>query len=442
MPFLLLPSKAYARRSHNLTMETFNPENGQIYTETTSSSARSMVPLAFKERITGRLLDPRAARHARGAGSLQDMAMRVCCWNVDLFMPEALAYPGWEHAGKVYQKLKSRDALSFRAWMIFQKAYPNQPELSHHFRLEMHDVVTFWPVIIKSLGTLNTSVLTHFCANGLNLDLAELMSLTEVPTLTALIHTNSSQRETRPFRERAIRDWCRAVREKKAFPKLKVLYLSSIPDARPSDNVVLHHLSRFSALVLVGIERTIPHSLISKSEIHGQWQRSSTTRERKLNTTMHDTKASITEKTRHLYKYACRVSEPQTEDAYRTPDVTLRHALTCTHSRPQAYVAPHPVQTQSDRTVHPLGAELPVSLSLSCHAPQHARYVGSATWFVRKHCEHCSPEEPPKRTLDSPAHQENDDRGTKKRKIRQAKQCDVGTLLDMFRPPPPDGTAG
>lgn len=85
-----------------------------------------MVFSAWKNRITGKILDPRAARHVKGAGSLQDMAMRVCCWHINLFMPEALAHPGWEHASKIYRKLKSRDALSFEAWMLFQEAYPHQ----------------------------------------------------------------------------------------------------------------------------------------------------------------------------------------------------------------------------------------------------------------------------------------------------------------------------
>jgi hypothetical protein len=108
-------------------METFNPKNGQIYSELTLSSKRSMIQSAWKKRTTGRILDPRAARHVKGAGSLQDMALWVCCLNVDLFMPEALAYAGWEYAGNVYRKLKSRDALSFEAWMLFQEAYPRQP---------------------------------------------------------------------------------------------------------------------------------------------------------------------------------------------------------------------------------------------------------------------------------------------------------------------------
>lgn len=387
--------------------------------------------------------------------------MRACCWNIDMFMLEALAYPGWEYAGKVYRKLKSMDALSFAAWMLFQEAYPNQPgqnsgvlqevltipradlatELRHHLRLEMHDVVTYWPSIILCLSTLNTSALAHFCANGLNLDLAKLISLTEIPTLTSLIHTNSSQRQTHPLRGNAIRDWCRVVSEKKAFPKLKLLYLSSIAGEGPSDDVVLHNLSSFPALILVGIERANPSPIASKAERYGLWQCPSKTRELKLNKTMRDAGLSISEKTECLWKYARKISAAQTEDTRRTPDVTPPHAFTYTQSRLLTHVAAHTVQPHSDKALFPLEAEQPVLLTVSCYAPQNTRHVGSATWFVRNISKHLSLEEPPKRTLDTQDHQDKDPRGTKKRKIRQAKQHDVGALLDMFGLPMANGTA-
>lgn len=86
-----------------------------------------MIPSAWKKRTTGRVIDPRAARHANGASSLQAMALRMCLFSVDLFMPEALAYPGWELTKKLYRELKSRDALSFEAWKLFQEAFPDQP---------------------------------------------------------------------------------------------------------------------------------------------------------------------------------------------------------------------------------------------------------------------------------------------------------------------------
>lgn len=261
----------------------------------------------------------------------------------------------------------------------------------------MHDVITCWSSLVKSLSTLDTNVLTHFCANGLTLDLAKLISLTALPTLTALIHANPSQRQTHPLTGIAIRDWCRAVAEKNAFPNLKLLYLSSILDHRPPDSSVLGHLSSFPALALVGIERATPHPMINNSGLCGQWQRSDIDREHKLNKTMHDTQTTIAAKTKALYRYACKVSRLRIEDAYGT-----------------------------------LKIEPPVLLTLSCYASRTTRDVGTATWFIRRHY---APEQPPKRPLNVPNGQNGGDRGTKKRKIRKTKQCDMGTLLDSLGAP-------
>ncbi|KAF3047471.1 hypothetical protein E8E12_008063 [Didymella heteroderae] len=314
-----------------------------------------------------------------------------------MFMPEALACPGWEYAGKLYKELKSRDTLSFEAWKLFLEAFPDQSELSHNFRLEIHEVITCWPSIVKSISTLDTNALTNFCANGLTLDLAKLISLTAIPTLTALIHTNPSQRRTHPLTGNAIRDWCRAVREKNAFPNLKLLYLCSIPDHGSPDITVLGHLSNFPALALVGIERAGSHSSIKASGTCGQWQRTTANREHKLNKTMRDTQKTIAEKTKALYTYACRVRESQTADTSGASEV-----------------------------------EQPV-LTLSCYAPRSTRDASTATWFIRRHL---APGEPQKRALIVLDHQNDGARGTKKHKIRQAKQCDVGILLDSFGNPP------
>ena len=261
----------------------------------------------------------------------------------------------------------------------------------------MHAVITCWSSLAKSLSTLDTNVLTHFCANGLTLDLAKLISLTAIPTLTALIHANPSQRQTHPLTGIAIRDWCRAVAEKNAFPNLKLLYLSSILDHRPPDSSVLGHLSSFPALALVGVERATPHPMINNSGLCGQWQRSDTDREHKLNKTMHDTRMTIAAKTKAFYRYACKVSRLRIEDAYGTLEI-----------------------------------EPPVLLTLSCYASRTTRDAGTATWFIRRHY---APDQPPKRPLDVPNDQNGGDRGTRKRKIRKTKQCDMGTLLDSFGAP-------
>ena len=87
-------------------MQNFVPENGQIYTETTASGTRSMVP-TWMRHSTGRSVDPAKFKNGgKGAGSLQEMALRACCWNKHLFMPEALECAGWHYAEKVYRRLK------------------------------------------------------------------------------------------------------------------------------------------------------------------------------------------------------------------------------------------------------------------------------------------------------------------------------------------------
>lgn len=270
-------------------------------------------------------------------------------------------------------------------------------ELSHEFRLDVNDAITSWPFIVKDLGTVDTSVLTHFCANGLTLDLAGLISLTAIPTLTTLMHINPAQRQTYPLTGIAIRDWCRAVAEKNAFPNLKLLYLSAISNYQPTDSSVLGHLSSFPALALVGIERSESQLPINNSDTCGQWQRSTANREHKLNTTMHDAQTTIAQKTKALYRHACRVSTSQKEVA----DVTSV-------------------------------LEGPIQLTLSCYASQSKRDAGTAMWFVRRHY---APLELLKRDLNVLSHRHDGDRGTKKRKIRQTKQCDVGALLDSFGAP-------
>lgn len=261
----------------------------------------------------------------------------------------------------------------------------------------MHDVITCWSSLVKNLSTLDTNVLTYFCANGLTLDLAKLISLTAIPTLTALIHANPSQRQTHPLTGIALRDWCRAVAEKNAFPNLKLLYLSSILNHRPPDSSVLGYISSFPALALVGIERATCHPMIDVEGMCGQWQRSDADREHKLNKIMHDTQMTIAAKTKVLHKHACIYSENQTVDANGTP-----------------------------------AAESPVLLTLSCYASRTTSDNGAATWFIRRHY---APEQPPKRPLDVPNDHNGGSTGTKKRKIRKAKQCDVGTLLDSFGAP-------
>ena len=86
--------------------ESFHRDSGQVYRETTSSRATSMVPM-WRKHATGRRVDPQTYKNkAKGSSTLRDMAMRSCCWNAELFTSEALHCADWHYAGQIYQRLK------------------------------------------------------------------------------------------------------------------------------------------------------------------------------------------------------------------------------------------------------------------------------------------------------------------------------------------------
>ena len=384
-------------------MKGFDRKSGQVYTETTSSRVRSMIP-AWKTHVTGRRVNPQFySNRAKGSSSLLDMAMRSCCWNIELFMPETLQYPGWHYAGMIYRYLKttsveslydkncnshsSRDTLTFSAWTLFQQAYPNQAELSHHFRVCQLDSITSWSSIVKSLGTLNSSVLTHFCAYGLDLDIPQLVSLANIPTLTALIHVNPAQRNNNALRGSGVRDWCRAVGEKKAFLQLQLLFLSSITEVGAQDKAVLDYLSSFPALVLVGISRCPNRYSADPPGEYGRWVRPSVATEDELSKTMWDSRCSISEKTKRLYKYAKKLSLLETE------------------------------------------FDNPVTLALTCAGTEPSLHQESISWFIRNRM---LMERQPKRLQETQKSKIGSEQAMKKLKVRQSKQQDVGSLLGMF----------
>lgn len=88
-----------------LSTHAYTPKNGQVFTETVSSPPRSMTA-RWKRHCTGRSTDPQKYKHDKvGAASLRDMALRSCCWNKHLFLPEALTVAEWPYAGMVWQRL-------------------------------------------------------------------------------------------------------------------------------------------------------------------------------------------------------------------------------------------------------------------------------------------------------------------------------------------------
>lgn len=92
-------------------MTSYDKTTGVVYTETTSASVGSMVPTWMHQtsrnnRTKGDYVKQSALKQPKqGCSSLQDMALRHCVADSELFLPETLQWAGWHYAGKIYQKL-------------------------------------------------------------------------------------------------------------------------------------------------------------------------------------------------------------------------------------------------------------------------------------------------------------------------------------------------
>jgi hypothetical protein len=86
-------------------IRSFDRASGLVYTETTSAPIRSMVPVWMSQARGKR--DKKSTLRSRGRGCprLQEMALRCCAWNSELFVPEALQWVGWYYANQIYQNL-------------------------------------------------------------------------------------------------------------------------------------------------------------------------------------------------------------------------------------------------------------------------------------------------------------------------------------------------
>jgi len=88
-------------------MTLYDESSGQVYTETVSAKAQSMIPVWTTETTGGRRTNPSGYRHRQvGIPSLQCMAMRSCLWHVDRIESETLKRLGWHHASIIYEQLR------------------------------------------------------------------------------------------------------------------------------------------------------------------------------------------------------------------------------------------------------------------------------------------------------------------------------------------------
>jgi hypothetical protein len=150
------------------------------------------------------------------------------------------------------------DTLSFHTWSIFLKAFPEQIDRHTAFRYSDQKsrnstASSQLPSMIERLAKLDVSVLTFFCVQDFVLNIDHLIALTKIDSLAVLVLERPMACQLSVDSAISIKEvlnWGRSVRESGAFQKLKVLAFGNLG---PASSAVLTAASNFPALTLVGV---------------------------------------------------------------------------------------------------------------------------------------------------------------------------------------------
>ena len=302
-----------------------------------------------------------------------------------------------------------RDALTFEAWTLFHQAFPAQVQLSHHFRVSHQQADIEWNSIVANLSKLDDPcVRTFFSGLGTSLDLSQLLSLLDIPSLAALsiiplarlgrVHESEISADYN-----RMRNWCRAASEKKALPNLKLLYLGAVSKNAAQDTVLLDYLSALPALTLVGFGRSQLDLTGAKTYGPWEWDMEDSDRYTWILNAYETDHRSVAERVLLLYNIA-EGAPLSTSDTWEPRGKFLGKLL----------------RGKGEREVR---------LSMTCNGGISSN--DDVVWYRRKDV---SPSTSSKRPQESQATTTTDEgqKGAKKRKVRRNKQQDVGSLLGEF----------
>ncbi|KAF1946718.1 hypothetical protein EJ02DRAFT_366921 [Clathrospora elynae] len=379
-------------------MSLFDKSSGLVYTETTSGRVRSMIP-TWATHSRGRRPDPSKHQHrGNGSSTLQSMAIRACIWHVDSMEPEALQWLGWHYASRLYDKLKQTDTLTFNTWSIFAKAYPEQIDRLTHFQIYEGEawasVPTQLPSIIDRLSKLDVSMITFLCIQNFVLNIDHLIALTKIDTLAALV-LEQGNGVLGHMPAVSVRNWGRSVGEGGAFKKLRVLVFGDFGIDRAA---VLRGVSHFPVLTLVGVLDSSTIRSQTREACYGEWQYTSPSpspspsQEQGPELMWADTQTTKAQKIQLLYDLSNGLAQPPPTikpDIHRSVSVSL----VCKGRAIQ------------DNTVAWFSRDLSKAKSLLAKRPMN----GGDLQDEKRH-----------------------DASNKKRRARDVKKVDVGSLLGTF----------
>ncbi|KAF2849265.1 hypothetical protein T440DRAFT_469371 [Plenodomus tracheiphilus IPT5] len=381
-------------------MPFYEESSGQVYTETVSAEVRSMIP-AWPRHTSGRRIDPSKHRErCNGTSSLQDMALRSCLWHFDSMEPEALQWLGWHYARWIYKQLKETDTLSFNAWSIFQRAFPEHIDQYHAFRYSESGKIPASPMSLPSMiicfSNLNVSMLSFLSLHDFHVTSHHLFGLLKISTMAALIIDPGQRGSCADIRSKNISDWIRAARETGAFRKLKVLVLLGMP--MTSTSTIRDCTSSLPALTLLGTSKP---------------------RLGMLRTQMSDRQLLSTHGTLWTDKFDIDWNQPHPETVWEDPQLTKSAQIQMLYDM-STKATNQPTST----------ADAQPRVSLTYSALGNNIFVDEVYWLFRQRKSDCTPAQ--KRSLNALLAQQTKPAADKKRKIRASKKADIASFLDSF----------
>jgi hypothetical protein len=160
--------------------------------------------------------------------------------------------------------------MTFNTWNVFLNAYPDQINSHQEFHVFQPDQWSYEPTqlpsILTRLSRLDTSLVTLLCVRDFSLTFDHLKAVINIPTLAAMILEQAYPGSKSGISARQFLDFGRAVRDKKALQKLRLLVMCNFRICR---KVILEGASTFPSLHLVGLHYSETENVPQQS--YGNW---------------------------------------------------------------------------------------------------------------------------------------------------------------------------
>jgi hypothetical protein len=145
--------------------------------------------------------------------------------------------------------------LTYNAWNTLYDAYPDEIQRQQQFHIYQQDDRSYEPTqlvsITSRLAKLDTSFVTLLCVRDFSLTFDHLKALIDMPTLGALILEQARPAGISELTARHFTDFARAVRERDAFQKLRLLIMC---DFAIGYKTIFEGVAGWPGLQLVGLQ--------------------------------------------------------------------------------------------------------------------------------------------------------------------------------------------